>query len=105
MSVVMYPSMTLRFQNLQDTDQKHNHHSEFLLSIHLKLVELGDGQNKHHNVQRDVQGDVAKSDTIQVQALPLVFTIPAIPEKVDRLAFAKAEDDEGQADEQVETLY
>lgn len=48
---------------------------------------------------------MAKSDTIQVQAFSLVFSIPAIPEEVGRLAFAKAEDDEGQADEQVETLH
>lgn len=34
-----------------------------------------------------------------------MFTILAILEEVDGLAFVKAEDNEGQADEQVETLH
>ena len=63
--------------------------------IHFKVLELSHRQQNDDKVEDDVASSGAPSVRVEIDALPVVLTVPAFPSKANRNTLQRSRYDEG----------
>lgn len=82
------------FGGLQGSHNEHHGYADLLLPVQLQVDELGYGEPQHPEIQQDADCGVCPAQSIDVQTLAFMFSVPSRPVEVNRFALEDREENE-----------